>query len=286
MAAFPDRPLIYVPAYPKLGRTVVDGRLYVDGVPLAETPFGEDQLSPSRQSSILELLGGDARVFLARDAGALADLLRERVAGSILVCDGSADEDLEAVASVLAAANRPCLVAGTGGFAGCWIRSLPVPRRKAACRPRVSRCLVVNGSLHPASREQVRQAGLPVFYPPPEPAAARALAEAIAAHRWALLSTPEQLAGSAAEAAARIGAVVQAVLQHAGIDGLVISGGDTARAVLTALRVSLVEPCGELLPGVPISVIGGRAPALITKAGGFGAPDTLARIRRILEEPA
>src|SRR5512138_683535 len=45
---FAGRPLIYVPAYPKMGRIVRKGELLVDGRPLAETPMARDPLNPVR----------------------------------------------------------------------------------------------------------------------------------------------------------------------------------------------------------------------------------------------
>src|SRR6266576_1991127 len=42
----------YAPAYPALGRTVTQGLLYVDGVPVAEPEYAFDPLNPVRASSV------------------------------------------------------------------------------------------------------------------------------------------------------------------------------------------------------------------------------------------
>jgi 4-hydroxythreonine-4-phosphate dehydrogenase len=67
-------------------------------------------------------------------------------------------------------------------------------------------------------------------------------------------------------------------------DALVVFGGDTARAVLEELGAPRLEPLGEVLPGVPVSALpfAGRELPLVTKAGGFGEPDVVDRIRRWL----
>ncbi len=295
LAAFPERPLIYVPAYPKLGRVVVNGELYVDGRPLADTPFSSDRLNPSREGLIPKMLadGCDAPIRLAAGGAQLAEWLRENAAGSIFVCDGRTDADLAEAASAIASAPVPCLVAGTGGFAGYWVRSLGVSLRTEVCRPVARCCLVVNGSLHPASREQVRRAaetGAPVFYlgaSMDDSETARALAAAAARGR-PVLSSAETISGRPEEVAARMGSVIRRALNLAPVDGLVISGGDTVLAVLDALGAAVIEPRGELLPGIPVSLIrcGGRELALATKAGGFGPPGVLASIRKCLEEDA
>ncbi|HEX5415990.1 MAG TPA: four-carbon acid sugar kinase family protein [Chloroflexota bacterium] len=76
-----------------------------------------------------------------------------------------------------------------------------------------------------------------------------------------------------------IGAVLPAAL--------IVTGGDTARAVTNALGSNALEVEREAAPGVPICVLqGGRWDGLVvvTKAGGFGEPDTLVRVVRQLEE--
>jgi uncharacterized protein YgbK (DUF1537 family) len=64
-------------------------------------------------------------------------------------------------------------------------------------------------------------------------------------------------------------------------DTLVLSGGDTALAVLDALGVAIVFPQGEAAPGLPWFLIERpNRPSIrcIVKSGGFGGPDTLANL--------
>ena len=68
-----------------------------------------------------------------------------------------------------------------------------------------------------------------------------------------------------------------------GISGtttLVLTGGETAAAVLAARGLGLLEVLGEALPGVPVCRANGQddAPLILTKSGGFGGPDTLSRL--------
>jgi uncharacterized protein YgbK (DUF1537 family) len=68
--------------------------------------------------------------------------------------------------------------------------------------------------------------------------------------------------------------------------GLVLSGGDTARAVLEALDVPWLRIVDEVEPGVPLCVEGPGARPIVTKAGGFGDAETLHRCRARMKEPA
>jgi uncharacterized protein YgbK (DUF1537 family) len=58
--------------------------------------------------------------------------------------------------------------------------------------------------------------------------------------------------------------------------GLVLSGGDTARELATALAAPAIRAVGTLEPGIPLGVLTGphRHP-VVSKAGGFGGPDSL-----------
>ena len=80
-------------------------------------------------------------------------------------------------------------------------------------------------------------------------------------------------------------------------DGVLVIGGDTAYAFLSALGSPPIVSITQLVPGVAISRISNsdmrsrltlyhRDLILITKAGGFGEVDVLCRIRQILEQDA
>lgn len=58
---------------------------------------------------------------------------------------------------------------------------------------------------------------------------------------------------------------------------LVVTGGETASALLDRLAVGLLRVEGEVLPGLPLATFEG-GPVLVTKSGGFGARDALLRL--------
>ncbi len=65
-------------------------------------------------------------------------------------------------------------------------------------------------------------------------------------------------------------------------DGLVLSGGATARAVLVALGCDRLHVGGTVAPGLPWSVAVGHDLVVVTKSGGFGGADALAAAVRFL----
>ncbi|HOQ43762.1 MAG TPA: four-carbon acid sugar kinase family protein [Bryobacteraceae bacterium] len=264
--AFPGTPVLYAPAYPAMGRTVKRGVLFVNGVPVSETAFGREPLNPVRTSHIGELLAPVPVKLMERALAPEGPFVH--------VYDGESDADIAAVARLLQGVDGVRLAAGPAALAG-EIAALVSPggRRTPAAWPVIADCLVVNGSLHAASRGQVQKA-LESGWPCVAPGAYRS--------GWAVLETRES-AGErpGVEFAARLGEAVSHTMKRARLEALVVFGGDTAWGVLRALGFSALEPLGEVLPGVPVSQIraGGRALYLITKAGGFGPPELLGNLR-------
>lgn len=122
-------PVVYVPAYPAVGRTVVDGRLLVDGVPVEETAFARDPHNPVRSSRIADLFDHDG----------------------IRICDASTDEDIASYAPLFANAG---VVAGPSGVLRHWAARFDFPKRAPRAAPKPCSWLIVCGSMHPRSREQ------------------------------------------------------------------------------------------------------------------------------------
>jgi uncharacterized protein YgbK (DUF1537 family) len=251
---WPERAIFFTPAYPKLGRTVSNGCVFVNGVPLDRTGFAHDPTHPARTSSVAGML--DEPIVVLPGASAIPD---HPAPGHIYMFDAATDADLDAAIRVLAERKLLGLTAGSGGFAAGLARMLPVDRNQTAPLPRAARPIVVSGSMHPISAEQLRHAGAwPVLECSGFPNGHHGLAQMAAAARQ------------------RIG--------RDSIDTMIVFGGDTAHAVMCALGVRQIEPMGEALPGIPISSIAyqNRTLTLITKAGGFGGPDLLPQLAAAL----
>lgn len=140
LSALPPGNIHYAPAYPRLGRTVRRGRLYVDGTPVEESAFALDPLDPVRDGRIREVLAWQ---------GAPLERIR--------IHEGGCDQDLESAADAVLAEPAPKLAAGPAGLLAVLARRTGMARRPQPLPP-VSECLVINGSAHPASRAQIEAA--------------------------------------------------------------------------------------------------------------------------------
>lgn len=227
LKAFPERSLVYAPAYPRLGRTLIDGILRVNGTPVAETEFARDPLNPVTESSVTALI-----------------LATCRHASRVTIHDAEDEFEMEQIAESIWPAEE--IAAGPAGFAGHWSRLLPLPAMAPPRMPRITTPVVVCGSLHPVSRRQAeaaRQLGVRVILSPAQPAA-----------------NAQQIALEMALCAAK------AVRDHHA-DALILMGGDTARAAFQALGCRELAPAGEVAPGVPLSFTESGLPVITKAGG-------------------
>ena len=226
MGVFPNRRVIYAPAYPDLGRTVKNGCLFIDGVPAHQTAFARDPMNPVSDSDIRKLLDGVA----------------------VRVVDGETDTDVENAAREILASEPHAIAAGPGALAGALARMMGLAAVDSPACPPIRRCLVVNGSLHPASAAQIDFA-----------------------RDCGLFDGDWRLCGHGPESVVR-------ALSESRFDGIVVFGGDTAFKIHEELQFPEFRTMGEVVTGVPLSRCGGLY--WITKAGGFGPPELLCDIRR------
>jgi D-threonate/D-erythronate kinase len=146
-------------------------------------------------------------------------------------------------------------------------------------------CLVVAGSRHPATRDQIAAlegAGITgVRVERGGGASTRGITERLREGGAAFIASVEALDGAREEMAAQLAAAASTVLAEIGPALLVLTGGDTALAVLRALGARRLELVGAPASGLALGriVLDGRPPlTVLTKAGGFGAPELLASL--------
>ncbi|MFJ8669591.1 four-carbon acid sugar kinase family protein [Streptomyces sp. NPDC093600] len=281
------RAVVIAPAFPAEGRTTVRGIQHVHGVPVHESAFGRDPAHPVTSSDLTHLL--PEAVVLEPDQ---LDRLPELVdSGGLFVCSATRDGDLDRVVSAVPEVGGVLWV-GSPGLAAALARrhtrtaaaTAPATALSAARRP-----LVVVGSANPATRRQLdRLRGRPdvAAVAAGDPlAAVEALRRTAAAVR--VVHTPD-----ARREASAPGSLTRDLALAAGrlvadglVDGLVLTGGETAVTVLRGLGATGIDLYDEPEPGIARGTLLGTPgiPVLI-KAGGFGDEGTLDRLCRLLTE--
>lgn len=283
---------IVLPAFPAQGRTVRAGVVHVMGVPLAQTGFARDVLSPPPLEPLERVFASaapQARVASVPPAGPF-ELAARGEAPKVFVVDSETDADLQHSIHALGARLSDCVLVGSAGVAAA-VAQVCMPAGPAPARPRVSgQVLFVVGSRAEQSAAQVgalcERAAVAVFDAPDgvSPDAAMRRSEAAV---LVLRATPGAGAGhcDAETVAARLAQAVVGVLRsRPAIGALLATGGDTAVAILQALAQPALQVMGDVLPGIPYCRIelDGRTLWLLTKAGGFGTRGTLVEVLELL----
>ena len=267
MRAIGTATAIVCPAFPAQRRVVLDRVLLVGGVPVAETPIARDPQFPGGASSVVDLLRPQLDRALAwipidqlRAGGeALAARVR-RLAGTAIIADAETDADLDALVEAALAVTPAPLLVGSAGLARALAARLGLLGERVEL-PAGGRWLVVAGSLHPATRRQIRDAR---------------------AAGLSVLATAERPTDPA-EAIARLVEQAMEALQREAWDLLVVTGGETAVALWTALAAERLDLLGVPAPGLAFGHlrVTGRDPlAVLTKAGGFGPPDLFVSLQK------
>jgi uncharacterized protein YgbK (DUF1537 family) len=224
--------------------------------------------------------------------------------GVVAVCDAETDDDLDTVAAA-ATQHRHPVVVGAGGVAAALGRALRGDHTGADGGPcdADGRCtgplgpaapvLVVVGTAEPSSRRQVvrlHQAGAVVDSMEPSdsgPAAdaVEALDKALRTGCAVLQVAPGPVdVDRSSRLLDRLADTAAAVLARQPLARVVLTGGATARAVLTRLRVDTLRLQCQVHPGAAhLTTADGRH--VVTRPGSHGGADSLARIAYHLGAP-
>lgn len=263
MEAFGCQSAVITPAFPQMGRIVRNGYLYVEG---------DASWAPIDVAGRLCAQSLEGCVHVCGDA--VADAI-ERGHPFISVearCDG----DLHALAAATSGFGRRVLYAGSAGLAAA-VAGVRFGSRVQGTisKPGPLGSIFCIGSDHPITVAQLA---------------------ALASERPVEYFSAGSVRGSSLAACLRLGhhgivallrnetsrEEIRELLLCAGrFAALLLSGGDTASLVCSALEAEAIELEGEIVTGLPWGRLrGGVLDGLLvaTKSGGFGRPDALVAV--------
>ena len=314
---------VMVPAFPANGRTVYQGHLFVGDRLLNESGMEHHPLNPMTDADLVRFLrcqtphavGLAARPVLARGADATRRHLDELAAQGVrhVICDTLDEQDLEVLAEALV--DYPLVTGGSGLGQALpeqyrrrgWLDEVAEPGRLSTA---TGGALVLSGSCsratlgqidhflehHPGfalnplalvegeshldealafAREQLSDGGPVLVYASADPERVKEAQAALGVER----------AGEQVEQA--MGQLARTLVDE-GVGRLVVAGGETSGAVVSALGIRQLRIGGQIDPGVPWTqapLAGRAAPlSLALKSGNFGAEDFFTRAFTVLEE--
>ncbi|MCX2524102.1 3-oxo-tetronate kinase [Larsenimonas rhizosphaerae] len=323
MAALDTPQTVMVPAFPVNGRSVYQGHLFVGDRLLNDSGMEQHPLTPMTDADLVRVLGAQtdrpvgllAHATLAGGADrAIERLASLREAGTAhVICDSVDEQDLAVLAEVTA--DLP-LVTGGSGLA----QALPEAYRArgwlaphgdaAALAPSSGGCAVLSGSCSRMTLAQIeafkaRHPGL-ALDPLRLSEGDAHRDEALQFARQCMARDPQApfLIHASADSEAvravqdrlgteRAGALVEETLAwlartlvDEGIGRLIVAGGETSGAVVSALSITTLRIGPQIDPGVPWTQasLPGRETvlSLALKSGNFGGTDFLTRAFEVL----
>lgn len=304
----------FLPAFPKLGRVTREGVHYVDGVPVAQSIFGQDPFEPILNSSVEDILRQQTKVPV---------LMHPRKEGykisdpGIQVFDAETDADLKHIARELGA-EQLRFSAGCAGFAAVLADMLNL-KETATELPKLEETLFIAcGSVNPVTIRQMKRAqeqGFPHVNLNPvqkleqnwgdsKPAGqcvCRWLAEASGKKRFILDVNDPQGCGDTdtyarehnltmeqlrVQISKNLAALIKRMLDNGLKATLLCTGGDTLMALMQAVDISELTPIYEITAGVVLTnfVYKEKTYYIISKSGGFGEEDLFLKISEIISE--
>jgi uncharacterized protein YgbK (DUF1537 family) len=275
---------ILTPTYPQTNRRVQEGHLYIGEKPITETEYINEYRN--RTSYIPEILETETQIHITKTT--------DDIKSGINVIDSTTEQDLTEITR-----HHTRILAGSAGLADALCQTLRNP-------PPV---LTIIGTMRTQTRTQATQLEtrlgatiIPLdttkaLNRTPQYEAIHAAEIALKIRQDVIITStpsPETIEQTQTKAQ-RMGLTTEELekrvtnalaettetLLKQETAGLILTGGATALAVTQRLEIKNIEILDEVEPGVPVLRL--DQTLAITKAGGFGQPDTLIRATKYLK---
>lgn len=312
LQAFADvfkRPIVVCPAYPEYERTIVDGHLLIRGVPVDETKFAQDPMSPVRSSDIAKVIAWQATEKIAKiplisvrkSSWSLTRTIRrfDKRGIKIICADAQNRTDLKNIgAACLQSRAIPCGSAGLAEEVAAILQS---------SRPKI---MVLSSSTNEVTLKELQRsarnaqallirakaARLTGNSRRREISRIRKVAEqGLESHDIVLICSalyqkdfdPALISGASVSKRLRdpisngLAAAASPLALSGIVEAVLLTGGDMAAAFLKSIKTSELRLEKEILPGIPLSTVKlhhGRSLKVVTKAGGFGSRGSMRQI--------
>jgi len=302
--------IIFIPAFPDLGRTTVDGVHYLNDVKITETEIAKDPVKPVKEDNLVTILKDtfNEEVTLV-DIKAIENNTFDFNSNRLVVCDSTLNSHMQGVINAVNKLNKRVLWVGSAGIADN-IMSIEYPSKPS---------FGLVGSLSEVSQKQLNFAmdkGVNVISVPIHDllddkdvsAYVKEAFESVSNHKDTIVCSSASLDRNELDKTLAkfnqmaitkkeemnehiqdiLGQIVKDVLNQVEIAGLFITGGDTAIGFLNKIECSSFLIIQEIATGVPLMKISDgpfKGLSMVTKAGAFGNEDTIYYALKKLKEP-
>lgn len=300
--------ILFMPAFPDIGRTTVGGVHRLHGVPIKETELAKDPKNPVLEDNLSEILkeAFEEEVFHI----SLEQIQNNEIdfnKGRIFVCDAVTNQDMKKVLENVKSLNKKILYVGAAAIADNLLE----------LEDQVKPVLGVVGSLSSVIKQQLeyaRNQGTKLVVVPIQAILSgedkkvyvEEIIRLLENNQDAILLSSASLEREEYDQTVQVGRqfgitteelacitrdimadMVYQVLEKVSISGLFLTGGDTAIGVFKRLNAYGSKIVDEIEIGIPMMrLVGGKKEglAVVTKAGAFGKENSIQYALRKLKE--
>lgn len=298
--------IVFAPAFPQIGRTT-EGKIHkVNNIPLLETEFAEDPLSPIYTDNIVNLLEDGFQETVVHHT--IEEIKTEKITlngAKIHTFDSVDSYDLAKIASDLLSSEEKILWVGSAGLANALFEEL-YPIKPS---------LAVVGSISKNSFDQVNYAeskGNKVLSIAPKDLLEKNTIPTYAEKALKIMNEESSLIITAAKeredyrqtlkigeekrlskddcswyVQSYLASVTEKILEKIELSGLFLTGGATAISVMDKLNGTGCTIHSELVTGTVYATLSGgkyEGTNIVTKAGAFGDEDNIYRCLEKIKE--
>jgi uncharacterized protein YgbK (DUF1537 family) len=280
---------VLVSANPALGRTIKDGRYYLQGKPVHESSFSHDPDFAITSSVVEDMLRCNGYPVHVKKASAALP------ATGIIVGEATQTADLQAWAERV---DNKTLIAGASGFFTAMLdKLLAGKKRNAGNSEKVERLplsLFVCGTTFANSRnaiKDIKAAGGPVSYMPDETIRsvhtgtysyvkwANEVVALVKKHGKAIVAIHEDstrdITVNQGQLKEKMAGLAHEVLQRSMVQELIVEGGATAWALISQSGLTRFYPVEEMAPGVVRMQTNDPGLFITVKPGSYQWPEGL-----------
>lgn len=302
LAACGNTVLHFFPAFPKMGRTTVQGIHFIDGVPVGESVFAEDPFDPVTCSEVAGIIHQQSKITVRTVTD--GTILEEADEPMVAVYDTKTDEELRALALELKQKKQLGVMAGCAGMAEYLPELLHLTGPIFQVPAHTAKFLVVCGSVNPITRKQLdfaeaygfcrirlnawQKLEKSYFKTETGQKKIREFADILKKVPCCILDSNDEDGREDTLLYARehnmsmdtvrkritdtMGYLLKELLQMGIESTIMITGGDTLLGFMNQIHVYEMVPIREVAPGTVLSQfeIDGTVCEIISKSGGFG----------------
>lgn len=304
----------FIPGFPQINRTTVNGIHYINGVPVAESIFGQDPFEPVSYSDIRQIIASQSELethIMGTNIPKSCELPE-----GILVYDSSCDEDIKDIAEKLMKKDEMYLIAGCAGLASKLSQILQLGGEKPQMPEIKANMFVACGSVNPVSVAQCNDAeskGTPYFRLTLEQKLNTDWAESCDADEFVqklydssennhmiILDTNDREGTESTTAYAQkrgisteqmrtqimsvMGKILKRLIDTGFDNTILIMGGDSLIGFIRQAGIKVISPVCEMDCGVVLSQLNynGKLLNVISKSGGFGQKTLFSDLSKML----